>query len=182
MLKNGMVECSVCHSKIASPSPRSVSRAYDKHRSKVSSRYRALKFLLVAGDCILVGLQLIFVTKQGRRQKVGEKPLLSISTFVQVDSVCTVPTADRYAGMKKRENKKKEKKRRKIPPVLLFTCSPARPIARGSPQTILPSRSEKDRGHLQSKKEIGKLYFNPATVKMLSNLKVALYINPQLYV
>ncbi|RWW14539.1 hypothetical protein GW17_00021683 [Ensete ventricosum] len=134
MLKNGMVECSVCHSKIASPSPRSVSRAYDKHRSKVSSRYRALKFLLVAGDCILVGLQLIFVTKQGRRQKVGEKPLLSISTFVQVDSVCTVPTADRYAGM------------------------------------------------LQSKKEIGKLYFNPATVKMLSNLKVALYINPQLYV
>ncbi|RZR95081.1 hypothetical protein BHM03_00023888 [Ensete ventricosum] len=57
MLKNGMVECSVCHSKIASPSPRSVSRAYDKHRSKVSSRYRALKFLLVAGDCILVGLQ-----------------------------------------------------------------------------------------------------------------------------
>ncbi|CAL9767814.1 unnamed protein product [Musa acuminata subsp. burmannicoides] len=157
MLKNGMVECSVCHSKIVSPSPRSVSRAYDKHRSKVSSRYRALKFLLVVGDCILVGLQpiLVYMSKvdgkfkfspisvnfltevakvlfaiimllfQGRRQKVGEKPLLSISTFVQAarNNVLLAVPALLYA----------------INNYLKFTMQ---------------------------------LYFNPATVKMLSNLKV----------
>ncbi|RWV95435.1 hypothetical protein GW17_00041939 [Ensete ventricosum] len=61
MIKNGMIECSVCHSKFVSPSPRSVSRAYDKHRSQVSSKYRALTFLLVVGDCILVGLQVILI-------------------------------------------------------------------------------------------------------------------------
>ena len=57
MQRNGVLECSVCRSKVAVPSPRSVSRAYDKHRSKVSSKYRALNVLLVSGDCILVGLQ-----------------------------------------------------------------------------------------------------------------------------
>ncbi|RRT73844.1 hypothetical protein B296_00025392 [Ensete ventricosum] len=109
-----MIECSYCHSKFVSPSPRSVSRAYDKHRSIVSSKYRALNFLVV-GDCILVGLQpiLVYMSKvdgkfkfspmsvnfltevakvlfaiimllfQARQQKVGEKPLLSIATFVQ---------------------------------------------------------------------------------------------------
>ncbi|GFZ10791.1 nucleotide-sugar transporter family protein [Actinidia rufa] len=114
-MKNGMIECSVCHSKLVSPNTKAVSRAYDKHRSKISSKQRALNILLVVGDCILVGLQpiLVFMSKvdgkfkfspisvnflteaakvvfaivmllfQARRQKVGEKPLLSISTFVQ---------------------------------------------------------------------------------------------------
>ena len=59
MQRNGVLECSVCHSKVAVPSPRSVSRAYDKHRSKISSKYRALNVLLVSGDCILVGLQVV---------------------------------------------------------------------------------------------------------------------------
>lgn len=90
--------------------------AYDKHRSKISSKYHALNVLLVSGDCILVGLQpiLVFMSKvdgkfqfspisvnfltevakvifaiimliiQSRKQKVGEKPLLSLSTFVQL--------------------------------------------------------------------------------------------------
>ncbi|KAL0918963.1 hypothetical protein M5K25_011015 [Dendrobium thyrsiflorum] len=57
MLKNGMLECSVCHSKLVSPSTKTISRAYDKHRSNVSSKNRALNVLLVFGDCILVGLQ-----------------------------------------------------------------------------------------------------------------------------
>ncbi|KAF0911287.1 hypothetical protein E2562_008042 [Oryza meyeriana var. granulata] len=60
MQRNGVVECSVCHSRLVVPSPRSVSRAYDKHRSKISSKFRALNFLLVVGDCILVSLQLYF--------------------------------------------------------------------------------------------------------------------------
>ncbi|KAL1089127.1 hypothetical protein V6Z11_D08G300800 [Gossypium hirsutum] len=114
-MKNGTIECSVCHSKLVSPTTRGVSRAYDRHKSRVSSKQRALNVLLVVGDCVLVGFQpiLVYMSKvdgrfmfspisvnfltevakvlfavlmlilQARRQKVGEKPLLSISTFMQ---------------------------------------------------------------------------------------------------
>lgn len=61
MHKNGMIECSNCRAKLIARSPRSVSRAYDKHRSQVSSKYRALNVLLVVGDCILVGLQVMYI-------------------------------------------------------------------------------------------------------------------------
>nr|CAD1819950.1 unnamed protein product [Ananas comosus var. bracteatus] len=157
MQRNGMMECSVCHSKLLVPSPRTVSRAYDRHRSKISSKYRALNFLLVVGDCILVGLQpiLVYMSKvdgkfqfspigvnflteltkvlfavimlifQARRQKVGEKPLLSVSTFVQA--------------------------------------------ARNNALLAVPALLYAINNYL---KFIMQLYFNPATVKMLSNLKV----------
>ncbi|XP_057471395.1 CMP-sialic acid transporter 2-like isoform X1 [Actinidia eriantha] len=156
-MKNGMIECSVCHSKLVSPNTKAVSRAYDKHRSKISSKQRALNILLVVGDCILVGLQpiLVFMSKvdgkfkfspisvnflteaakvvfaivmlvfQARRQKVGEKPLLSISTFVQA--------------------------------------------ARSNALLAVPALLYAINNYL---KFIMQLYFNPATVKMLSNLKV----------
>ena len=58
-MKNGMIECGVCHSKLVSPNTKAVSRAYDRYRSKISSKQRALNILLVVGDCILVGLQVI---------------------------------------------------------------------------------------------------------------------------
>ncbi|WZZ51991.1 hypothetical protein YC2023_052098 [Brassica napus] len=66
---NGKVVCSVCRSK-------TISRAYDDHKTRVTSKQRVLNVLLVVGDCMLVGLQ-------AKHQKVGEKPLLSVSTFVQ---------------------------------------------------------------------------------------------------
>lgn len=59
-MKNGMIECSVCHSKLVSPTTRTFSRAYDRHKNRVSSKQRALNFLLVVGDCMLVGLQVIY--------------------------------------------------------------------------------------------------------------------------
>ena len=59
-MNNGMIECSVCHSKLVNPSTKVVSRAYDRHRSKVSSKQWVLNFLLVGGDCVLVGLQVSF--------------------------------------------------------------------------------------------------------------------------
>ncbi|KAG5560878.1 hypothetical protein RHGRI_004038 [Rhododendron griersonianum] len=157
LMKSGMIECSVCHSKLVSPNTKAVSRAYDRHRNKISSKQRALNVLLVVGDCFLVGLQpiLVFMSKedgkfkfspisvnfltevakvlfaivmllfQARRQKVGEKPLLSVSTFVQAarSNVLLAVPAFLYA----------------INNYLKFTMQ---------------------------------LYFNPATVKMLSNLKV----------
>ncbi|KAK9289019.1 hypothetical protein L1049_017490 [Liquidambar formosana] len=156
-MRNGMIECSVCHSKLVSPTTKTVSRAYDQYRSKISSKHRALNVLLVVGDCVLVGLQpiLVFMSKvdgsfkfspisvnfltevakvlfalvmlliQARHQKVGEKPLLSVSTFVQAarNNVLLAVPAFLYA----------------INNYLKFTMQ---------------------------------LYFNPATVKMLSNLKV----------
>ncbi|KAF3337910.1 hypothetical protein FCM35_KLT18497 [Carex littledalei] len=157
MQRNGVLECSNCHSKLLAQSPRTISRAYDKHRSKVSSKARALKILLVVGDCILVGLQpiLVYMSKvdgkfqfspisvnflteitkvifaiimlifQARHQKVGEKPLLSVSTFVQA--------------------------------------------ARNNVLLAVPALLYAINNYL---KFIMQLYFNPATVKMLSNLKV----------
>ncbi|GAB2294163.1 CMP-sialic acid transporter 3 [Dionaea muscipula] len=155
-MKNGMIECSVCHSKF-NPGTKTVSRAYDSHRIKVSSKQRALNVLLVVGDCILVGLQpiLVYMSKvdgkfnfspvnvnflteaakvlfavvmllfQARHQKVGEKPLLSVSTFVQA--------------------------------------------ARSNVLLAVPALLYAINNYL---KFIMQLYFNPATVKMLSNLKV----------
>ncbi|ESQ44147.1 hypothetical protein EUTSA_v10006015mg [Eutrema salsugineum] len=156
-MMNGMVECSVCRSKLVSPGSKTISRAYDEHKIRVTSKQRVLNVLLVVGDCMLVGLQpvLVYMSKvdgkfnfspisvnflteiakvifaivmlllQARHQKVGEKPLLSVSTFVQAarNNVLLAVPALLYA----------------INNYLKFTMQ---------------------------------LYFNPATVKMLSNLKV----------
>ncbi|KAL8217298.1 hypothetical protein R6Q57_024135 [Mikania cordata] len=145
-MKQGMIECSVCHSKLVNPSAKSVSRAYDRHLNKFSKKQRALNVLLVVGDCMLVGLQpiLVYMSKvdgkfkfspisvnfltevaKARNQKIGEKRLLSISSFVQAarNNVLLAVPALLYA----------------INNYLKFTMQ---------------------------------LYFNPATVKMLSNLKV----------
>ncbi|KAG5404657.1 hypothetical protein IGI04_010776 [Brassica rapa subsp. trilocularis] len=156
-MKNGMAECSVCRSRLVSPSSKAIARAYDNRKIRVSSKQRALNVFLVVGDCMLVGLQpvLVYMSKvdgkfnfspisvnflteiakvmfalvmlliEARHQKVGEKPLLSFSTFVQAarNNVLLAVPAGLYA----------------INNYLKFTMQ---------------------------------LYFNPATVKMLSNLKV----------
>ncbi|KAH8484218.1 hypothetical protein H0E87_028595 [Populus deltoides] len=143
--------------KLVSPNSRTYSKAYDRHKIRVSSKQRALNVLLVVGDCVLVGLQpiLVYMSKvdgkfnfsplsvnflieaakvlfaivmllfQARHQKVGEKPLLSISTFVQA--------------------------------------------ARNNVLLAVPALLYAINNYL---KFIMQLYFNPATVKMLSNLKV----------
>ncbi|XP_022929863.1 CMP-sialic acid transporter 3-like [Cucurbita moschata] len=156
-MKNGMIECCVCHSPLVSPTNKGISRAYDQHKIRISSKQRALNTLLVVGDCILVGMQpiLVYMSKvdgkfmfspisvnfltettkvifaifmliiQARHQKVGEKPLLSISTFMQA--------------------------------------------ARNNVLLAVPALLYAINNYL---KFIMQLSFNPATVKMLSNLKV----------
>ncbi|KAG7013885.1 CMP-sialic acid transporter 3 [Cucurbita argyrosperma subsp. argyrosperma] len=156
-MKNGMIECCVCHSPLVSPTSKGISRAYDQHKIRISSKQRALNTLLVVGDCILVGMQpiLVYMSKvdgkfmfspisvnfltettkvifaifmliiQARHQKVGEKPLLSISTFMQA--------------------------------------------ARNNVLLAVPALLYAINNYL---KFIMQLSFNPATVKMLSNLKV----------
>jgi len=44
-LKNGALECSVCHSKLVSPNSRTYSKAYDRHKNRVSSKQRALNYV-----------------------------------------------------------------------------------------------------------------------------------------
>ncbi|CAL5210346.1 unnamed protein product [Lathyrus oleraceus] len=156
-MNNGMIECSVCHSKLVSPASKTVSRAYDRHKSRITSKQRVLNILLVGGDCMLVGFQpiLVYMSKvdgkfnfspisvnflteitkvffaivmlliQARNQKVGEKPLLSISTLTQA--------------------------------------------ARNNVLLAVPAFLYAINNYL---KFVMQLYFNPATVKMLSNLKV----------
>ncbi|THU68865.1 hypothetical protein C4D60_Mb08t08370 [Musa balbisiana] len=151
-----MIECNFCHSKFPLPASKTVSKAYDNHKSKISSKQRALHVMLVVGDCILVGLQpiLVYMSKvdggfkfspisvnfltegtkvlfaimmllfQSRRQKVGERPLLSVSNFVQA--------------------------------------------ARNNILLAVPAFLYAINNYL---KFIMQLYFNPATVEMLSNLK-----------
>jgi len=58
-MKNGMIECSVCHSKLVSPSAKTISRAYDRHKNRITSKQRVLNVFLVVGDCVLVGFQVI---------------------------------------------------------------------------------------------------------------------------
>ncbi|CAI8601656.1 unnamed protein product [Vicia faba] len=156
-MNNGMIECSVCHSKLVSPASKTVSRAYDRHKSRITSKQRVLNILLVGGDCMLVGFQpiLVYMSKvdgkfnfspisvnflteitkvffaivmlliQARNQKVGEKPLLSISSLTQA--------------------------------------------ARNNVLLAVPAFLYAINNYL---KFVMQLYFNPATVKMLSNLKV----------
>ncbi|XP_078434515.1 CMP-sialic acid transporter 3-like [Wolffia australiana] len=145
------------NSKLGSPSSRAYSKAYNRHRSIKSSKHRALNVALVVGDCILVGFQpiLVYMSKvdggfkfspisvnfltecakvtfaiamlliQARRQKIGEKPLLSLSTFIQA--------------------------------------------ARNNVLLAVPALLYSINNYLKFTMQ---LYFNPATVKMLSNLKV----------
>ena len=85
-MKNGMIECNVFHSRLVSLSARTVSRANDRHRSKISSKHHALIVLLVVGDCILVGLQpiLVFMLK-ARLRKLERSP------FTQFSHLCRLP-------------------------------------------------------------------------------------------
>ncbi|KAG8369536.1 hypothetical protein BUALT_Bualt14G0023700 [Buddleja alternifolia] len=136
-MKNGMTECSVCHSKLVSPSTKAVSRAYDRHRSKISSKQRALNALLVGGDCVLVGLQpvLVFMSKVDGRFKFSP---ISVNFLKEVAKVI-------FAIV-----------------MLIFQA------ARSNILLAVPALLYAINNYLKFTMQ---LYFNPATVKMLSNLK-----------
>ncbi|KAB1213341.1 CMP-sialic acid transporter 3 [Morella rubra] len=197
-MKNGMMECSVCHSKLVSPSAKTVSRAYDQYKGRVSSKQRVLNLLLVVGDCFLVGLQpiLVYMSKvdgsfkfspisvnfltevakvlfalvmlllQARQQKVGEKPLLSISTFVQIGDI--VLELEHISRKLKFE----------FPLIWLqwnanigfpFNTASKYQAARNNVLLAVPALLYAINNYLKFTMQ---LYFNPATVKMLSNMKV----------
>ncbi|PPR92553.1 hypothetical protein GOBAR_AA28125 [Gossypium barbadense] len=137
----GMIECSVCHSKIAPPASKSISRAYDKHRTFVSSKTRFLNVILVAGDCLLVGFQpiLVYMSKVDGGFKYSP---ISVNFLIEVAKVIFAIVMLLFQSRHKKVGEKS-----------LLSVSALVQVCLG---TVEPS----------------KLYFNPATVKMLSNLKV----------
>ncbi|XP_010912126.1 CMP-sialic acid transporter 5 isoform X1 [Elaeis guineensis] len=157
MLKNGMIECSVCHSKLSSPTSKTVSRAYDTRKSKISSKYRALNVLLVVGDCILIGLQpiLVYMSKVDGRFKFSP---ISVNFLTEVTKVLF---AIIMLSFQARQQKVGEKS--------LLSISNIVQAARNNVLLAIPALLYAINNYL---KFIMQLYFNPATVKMLSNLKV----------
>ncbi|URE41720.1 hypothetical protein MUK42_35199 [Musa troglodytarum] len=133
-----MMECNFCHSKFPLPASKTVSRAYDNHKSKISSKQRALHVMLVVGDCILVGLQpiLVYMSKVDGSFKFSP---ISVNFLTEA-------TKALFAIM-----------------MLLFQA------ARNNILLAVPAFLYAINNYL---KFIMQLYFNPATVKMLSNLKL----------
>ncbi|XP_066310366.1 CMP-sialic acid transporter 3-like isoform X2 [Miscanthus floridulus] len=152
---NGEVECSVCHAKV--PVPPAVSKAYDSHRSTVSSRQRALNVLLVSGDCVLAGLQPILVYMSKVDGKFKFSPI-SVNFLTEITKIIFAIV---MLFIQARHLKVGDKP--------FFTVSIFMQAARNNVLLTVPAFLYAINNYL---KFIMQLYFNPASVKMLSNLKV----------
>ncbi|XP_022742148.1 CMP-sialic acid transporter 4-like isoform X7 [Durio zibethinus] len=152
-----MIECSVCHSKIASTNSKTISRAYDRHRSHVSSKTRFLNVLLVGGDCILVGFQpiLVYMSKVDGGFKFSP---ISVNFLTEVTKVIFAIIMLLFQAQHKKVGEKS-----------LLSISTLVQAARSNVLLAVPALLYAINNYL---KFVMQLYFNPATVKMLSNLKV----------
>lgn len=154
-----MIECSVCHStlELETVGGKTVSRAYDRHRHQVSSKTRFLNVALVVGDCILVGLQpiLVYTTKVDGGFKFSPVSVNFLTEAVKVFFAIVMLL------LQARHKKVGEKS--------LLSFSAIALAARNNVLLAVPAFLYAINNYL---KFIMQLYFNPATVKMLSNLKV----------
>ncbi|KAH9734122.1 CMP-sialic acid transporter 3 [Citrus sinensis] len=154
-----MIECSVCHStlELETVGGKTVSRAYDRHRHQVSSKTRFLNVALVVGDCILVGLQpiLVYTTKVDGGFKFSPVSVNFLTEAVKVFLAIVMLL------LQARHKKVGEKS--------LLSFSTIAQAARNNVLLAVPAFLYAINNYL---KFIMQLYFNPATVKMLSNLKV----------
>ncbi|XP_062082169.1 CMP-sialic acid transporter 2-like [Humulus lupulus] len=154
---NGMVECSVCRTKLLSPSSKTIARAYDRHRTDVSSKTRILNILLVVGDCMLVGLQPILVYMSKVDGKFKFSPI-SVNFLTELTKVVFAIV---MLILQSRHKKVGEKS--------LLSVSTLVQAARNNVLLAVPAFLYAINNYLKFTMQ---LYFNPATVKMLSNLKV----------
>ncbi|KAI3518619.1 hypothetical protein L1887_07424 [Cichorium endivia] len=159
MMKNASIECSVCHSQLANPSTKTISRAYDRHTNKRSKKHRALNVLLVVGDCMLVGLQPILVYMCKVDGKFNFSPI-SVNFLTEIAKVI-------FALVMLLIQARNQKVGEKEKPVL--SVSNFVQAARNNVLLAVPALLYAINNYLKFTMQ---LYFNPATVKMLSNLKV----------
>ncbi|GLT87919.1 hypothetical protein SLE2022_059700 [Rubroshorea leprosula] len=152
-----MIECSVCRSKLQSPNSKTISKAYDRHRSDVSSKTRVLNVLLVGGDCVFVGLQpiLVYMSKVDGSFKFSP---VSVNFLTEVAKVLFAIVMLLFQSRHKKVGEKS-----------LLSVSMIAQAARNNVLLAVPALLYAINNYL---KFIMQLYFNPATVKMLSNLKV----------
>ncbi|KAF3329447.1 CMP-sialic acid transporter 3-like isoform X1 [Carex littledalei] len=150
MSKGEMVECSVCNSKL-------VSKAY----TSLTSKQRALKILLVSGDCILVGLQPILVYMSKVNGKFDFSPV-SVNFLTEVTKILFAIIMLLFQARNQKAGEKP-----------FMTRSTFIQAAKNNVLLAVPALLYAINNYL---KFIMQLYFNPATVKMLSNVKVYLYI------
>ncbi|CAM8998474.1 unnamed protein product [Rhodiola kirilowii] len=151
-----MIECSVCKSKLLSPTTRTVAKAYDQHINKISSKQRALNILLVVGDCALVGFQPILVYMSKVDGKFNFSPV-SVNFLTEVTKVIFAIV---MLLIQARNQKVGEKQ--------LLSVSTLVQAARNNVLLAVPAFLYAINNYLKFTMQ---LYFNPATVKMLSNLK-----------
>ncbi|GJS75602.1 CMP-sialic acid transporter 3-like protein [Tanacetum coccineum] len=158
MAKNGeMIECSVCHTMLVNPYAKTFSKAYDRHRDKLSKKQRALNVLLVVGDCMLVGLQPILVYMSKVDGKFNFSPI-SVNFLTEVTKVVFALI---MLLIQARNQKVGEKP--------LLSVANFVQAARSNVLLAVPALLYAINNYLKFTMQ---LYFNPATVKMLSNLKV----------
>nr|GEV19023.1 CMP-sialic acid transporter 3-like [Tanacetum cinerariifolium] len=158
MAKNGeMIECSVCHTMLVNPYAKTFSKAYDRHRDKLSKKLRALNVLLVVGDCMLVGLQPILVYMSKVDGKFNFSPI-SVNFLTEVAKVVFALI---MLLIQARSQKVGEKP--------LLSVANFVQAARSNVLLAVPALLYAINNYLKFTMQ---LYFNPATVKMLGNLKV----------
>ncbi|XP_010507718.2 PREDICTED: CMP-sialic acid transporter 2-like [Camelina sativa] len=161
-----MAECSVCRSRLASPSSRAISRAYDKHKIRVSSKQKALNVLLVVGDCMLVGLQPVLVYMCKVDGKFNFSPI-SVNFLTEIAKVIFAIVMLLFQA---------PKSWREASTISFYVCPGTSSwqlsyleAARNNVLLAVPAGLYAINNYLKFTMQ---LYFNPATVKMLSNLKV----------
>ncbi|KAJ4721665.1 CMP-sialic acid transporter 3-like [Melia azedarach] len=154
-----MIECSVCHSnlELETVGGKTVARAYDRRRNQVSSKTRFLNVVLVVGDCVLVGLQpiLVYMSKVDGGFKFSP---ISVNFLTEIAKVLFAIV---MLLLQSRHKKVGEKS--------LLSFSTLVQAARNNVLLAVPAFLYAINNYL---KFIMQLYFNPSTVKMLSNLKV----------
>ncbi|XP_024538935.1 CMP-sialic acid transporter 5-like isoform X1 [Selaginella moellendorffii] len=184
MTKNGMLECHRCGGKLgnASPTVRSISKAYDRHHSDQASRFRGLSILLVAFDCMLIALQPILVYMSKVDGKFLFSPI-SVNFLTEMTKVVFAICMLVFQARKQRAGE-----RSLLSPRVIFQA------ARANRLLALPAALYAVNNYLKFAMQVTprgffvsffcqapallcsdfllQLYFNPATVKMLSNLKV----------
>ncbi|KAJ7560636.1 hypothetical protein O6H91_04G138000 [Diphasiastrum complanatum] len=158
-MKNGMLQCKVCGAQVTddSPSVRTVSKAYDRHHSNQASRFRGFSILLVAIDCVLIGLQPILVYMSKVDGKFPFSPI-SVNFLTELTKVFFAICMLIFQAQRQHRGEKSL-----LSPTMILQAAKANYLL------ALPAFLYAINNYL---KFIMQLYFNPATVKMLSNLKV----------
>ena len=136
-------------------------RKYDRHKSDLSSKSCALNIFLVVGNCILVGLQPILVYMS----KVDGSFKFSPITF----NFLTEATKVLFAIIMTLFQARCQKVGEKSFSLFLHLWE----ATRNNTLLVVPALLYAINNYL---KFIMQLYFSPATIKMLSNLKVLVTI------